>query len=292
MDQKQLLFMASVLAPSAGCSHVEGEIPLTPEHAQQLNELLEHEPAATEMVVALAEKMDEGMVDAYGDPATQTELGKAIRSTSDWLHEQHETGRIMEVDPAKFPTADTIASYDTESSRTHEDDRMVLSSDASTWNLPGIIHEAGHKTFIHDLFVTQAIRESGAELNGGFSAAVKEYRDYSYLLTALYAVPSSLVEQTRKDLEILFIEDSLSREQLKDLQTMPSPEEVEAELQERYADLEPLFEGFGLSLQDLSRAYRESGMHEALQEWRISEVQAYRERGEMRLEMERGEKKF
>lgn len=262
------------LALASGCvSHVEGEVPLTDEHKIEMTELLRQEPLATSMAVELARSITVGAVDATGKPSTPEKLAVDMHATASWLQEAHASGRIMEADTALFATDDTIAQYDPGESEKKTDDHIVVASDSSLWSLSLVIHEAGHKKFSHDLMVTQEIRETGAQFNEGFADAVITHKDYAFLLTALYEIPSDIVRTNQRT-----IDDAREKakatadtgdwatamQELNNDLAMRTPEEAEAHIREVYAEQEEMFVQFGASMDTVVQAYADSGLHEAL----------------------------
>lgn len=248
--------LIALLATTGCVSHVEGEQPLNAEKQQIMNTLLSDEPLATAMAIALAKRMHEGMVQEDGKPGTATELVDAIKTTSEWLQTLHARGNIMEADPSLFATSDTIAQYDAENTNTHDDDRIVVTTDTKAWNLETLVHEAGHRTFNHNISVTNDIREGGAEYNEAFADAVITNHDYAYLLSALYAVPASILEEHRTEIQAAQEENRAPN--------IPNAQEAEDNLRESLKDNEGMFEQFGMSLNDVVDAYRESGIYENL----------------------------
>ncbi len=294
---KNAMVLGSILSVLPGCGHVVGEQPLSPEHDALLGDLLEREPEATAMVMELAERMDVGTVDATGASASGHELALSVQATGAWLQSEYAAGRVMEVNPSHFPTGDTVAQYDQEASGTHADDRIVLdATDTTSWNFTTILHEAGHKSFNHDAFVTQQIRDSGAALNEGFADAVIDHGDYAYLLTALYVIPSNLIVGTDDDIaearataeEMAGTDGTFAAQRwLAEELATPSESEMLERVDTMYGSFAPCLSAFGLTNDGVRGAYLESGMHEALAERREEAVAEFRE--EHRAELRVGE---
>lgn len=262
------------LALAGGCaSRVDGEVPLTPEHKIEMAELLRQEPLATSMAVELARSITIGTVDATGKPSTPEKLAVDMHATASWLQEAHASGRIMEADTSLFATDDTIAQYDPGESEKKTDDHIVVASDSGLWSLSVIIHEAGHKKFSHDPMVTQEIRDTGAKLNEGFADAVITHKDYAFLLTALYEIPSDIVRANQRTIDDAREKAeatadtgdwAMAMQELKKDLAMSTPEEAEAHIREVYAEQEEMFVQFGASIDTVIQAYVDSGLHEAL----------------------------
>lgn len=297
MSNKTIL-LGPILTALPGCVHVEGERPLSAEHDEFLGDLLEREPEATAMAAEMAERMDVGAVDATGASASGHRLAVDIRATGAWLQTEYSAGRVMEADPSRFDTADTVAQYDREAAGTHDDDRIVLdATDTSTWNLPTIMHEAGHRTFSHDLFVTQAIRDSGVDVNEGFADAIIDHGDYAYLITALYMIPSNLVIGTDADIaEARAAADEMARTRgtlaaqkwFASEIAMPSESDMLERVDGFYERFAPCLSAFGLTNEGVRESYLESGMHEALRDRREGAAAEFRE--EHRAELRGGKR--
>lgn len=278
---KKAILLGSALVAIPGCGHVEGERPLSSEHDELLGNLLEREPEATAMAAEMAERMEVGIVDAKGIPASGRDLARSVEATGAWLQKAFASGRVMEADPEQFASDDLVAQYDRESAETRSDDRIIMSSDVRDWNLPTALHEAAHKLFFHDAFIKQRLIDAGAKLNGEYAVAVAEHRDYPYLVTALYAVPSALIaemdaaiEGARERAEEVAAKDGAFAAQrwLAEEVAMPSESEMLARVDALYDEVASCLSSFGLSGEDLREAYLESGMHEALEQRREGAV--------------------
>lgn len=270
-----------------GCGvHVEGETPLSDEHRVAMQTIVDDLPSATAMSVRIAARMDKGLMNAYGEPANTDELQQELQETTAWVQTAFAEGRILEVDPTHFPTDDTIAMYDREASAHQSDDRIVVSDRIEDWSLQTVVHEAGHRSFDHALFTTQEIRDAGAGYNAAFADIIIRHGDYSYLLTALYHIPAELIANNRKTVEDAQATAEGDPAVLRETLAMPSEADMETHIRATYASEAAMFEEFGVSMDDIIRAYRESGMHERLAEMRkeaIAECQRERTR-ELRTE--------
>lgn len=242
---------------AAGCVvHVDGERPLSEERRHMLDAYMEDEPIVTAMVLELALRMNTGAMTEHGTPSTTQELADAITHTAQWLRELYTRDAIMEADPSLLATPETIAQYDTEHPSTDRDDRIIVSTQETAWSLATIMHEAAHRSFSHDLTVTEDIVESGAALNAGFADAIIMHKDFAYLMTALFAVPAALARENQEAIDVA----QRARE-------APEPitaQDAERALRERLHESEGMFAQFGLSVDDVVDAYYESGMAEYL----------------------------
>lgn len=221
-----------------------------------LDAYMEDEPIVTAMVLELALRMNTGAMTEHGTPSTTQELADAITHTAQWLRELYTRDAIMEADPSLLATPETIAQYDTEHPSTDRDDRIIVSTQETAWSLATIMHEAAHRSFSHDLTVTEDIVESGAALNAGFADAIIMHKDFAYLMTALFAVPAALARENQEAIDVA----QRARE-------APEPitaQDAERALRERLHESEGMFAQFGLSMDDVVDAYYESGMAEYL----------------------------
>ncbi len=271
MNSKSLLLP---IALSGGCvAHVDGEVPLTDAHAIEMAEYMRQESLATPMAVELARHVTVGAVDATGESSTGERLAVDIGATASWLQTEYANGRIMEADQSLFETSDALAQYDPGETKSKKDDHIVVTSNSKWWSLALFVHEAAHKLFYHDIMVTQEIRESGGEFNAGFADAVIMYKDFAYMLSALYFIPGDLVSENQK-----VINDALEKarvtadsgdwvtamQELKGDLEMRTPEEAEIYIREAYGNQSEMFEQFGVSMDEVSSAYFDSGLYESL----------------------------
>lgn len=93
------LALPLTLAVGGGCvPRVEGETPLSDAHKVVMADLIAQEPLATPIAVALAKRMEVGMVDHTGAPTTSATLAVDITHTAAWLQKEYAEGRVMEAD--------------------------------------------------------------------------------------------------------------------------------------------------------------------------------------------------
>lgn len=267
------LVLPLTLAVGGGCvPRVEGETPLSDAHKVVMADLIAQEPLATPMAVALAKRMEVGMVDHTGAPTTSATLAVDITHTAAWLQKEYVEGRVMEADRDRFYSESLIAQYDPGETEKKSDDHIVVATDTSLWSLVTLVHEAGHKQFYHDGAVTEEIQAAGAEFNTGFATAVIRHGDYAFLLSALYNVPEHVLKENRAVIDAARERAETSADEnewttalrtLRDDLAMPTPEEAEDALREDVVEQVGMFAEFGITIDDIVDAYRESGLYEA-----------------------------
>lgn len=267
-----LLSLPLTLAAGGGCvPHVEGETPLAPERRAYMEVLIAQAELATPMATALAARVEVGAMNARGEPATSDALAHDVANTAEWLSVAFTEGRIMEADVHRFSSDATIAQYDPGETEHYTDDHIVVATDITLWSVVTLVHEAGHKQFYHDGFVTQEIQDAGAAFNTGFATAVLRHRDYAFLLSALYNVPEHVLKENqgvidaareRAETSADLNEWTTALRTLRDDLTMPTPEEAEDALREDIAEQVGMFAEFGMTIDDVIDAYRESGLYE------------------------------
>ncbi len=268
---------SSLLVPLAlanGCvARVEGEVPLTDAHKIEMAELLRQEALARPMALELARNITVGAVDAKGTPSTPEKLAVDMSAAADWLHAEYAAGRIMEADTSAFSTDDAIAQYDLGDTEATSDDHIVVASDSALWSVGTMAHEAGHRWSLHNVFVTQAIRDSGGRYNAGFADAAIVYHDFPFMTSGVYAVPGDIIRANQQAIDDARAKaeataDSgdwlTAMQELKEDLEMRTPEEADAHIREIYAEQGEMFEQFGGSMDTIVGAYFDSGRHEAL----------------------------
>lgn len=289
---KSLLLSTALVS---GCTaHVDGEVPLSAEGQEKMQQIAEQEPVATAMVQEMLQHITAPVMNDRGQSATIDELSVSIDNTASWFQEEFAAGNIFQVGDASFATPDTIAQYDAEGGGTENDDRVVMSNDPESWTLGDVLHEFGHLNFLHGLTVTEEIRDAGAEFNASFATIIQKHRDYAYMLTALYAMPGDIlasnaekIKEARIKAEVAIATVGLHKatQDLRDDLAMPSKEETEASLRQTYASQEDMFKEFGLSMDQIIQAYFDSGMHEEILLERDEAVREFQQ--EFRHEMTR-----
>lgn len=266
------------LALTGGCvAHVDGEAPLTDAHKIEMAEYMRLESLATPMAVELARHITVGAVDATGTPTTPEKFAVDMSATADWLRAEYAAGRIMEADTSAFSTDDTIAQYDPGDTERETDDHIVVSNDSTSWSIGTFIHEAGHRWSIHNVFVTQAIRDSGGRFNAGYADAAIVHHDFPFMTGGVYSVPGDIIRANQQIIDAArakaeaMADDGdwlTAMQELRDDLAMRTPEEADAHIREVYAEQGEMFEQFGGSIDTVVAAYFDSGRHEALTEER------------------------
>lgn len=271
-----------------GCgTHVEGEVPLSDAHRDVMQEIVSDLPAATAMSIRIAEHMDKGLVNAYGEPVEFDGLRQELEATTVLVQTAFAEGRIFEIDPMHFPTDDMVAFYDREASTHQSDDRIVVSNRVEEWSLPTIVHEAGHYSFDHALFTAQEIRDAGAEYNAAFADIIIRHGDYPYLLTALYHIPSEIIMYNRDHIKDARVSADGDFFAFRKALAMPSEADMEEYIRVTYASEMAMFEEFGVDMDAIVGAYRESDMHERLAEMREVAIDEYRQEYSREMRAER-----